>query len=217
MSSLRLTDAQRSRLEQQLRDTADAGLFRRTLAVVEAAAGRPVAEIARLLRTSRVSVYHWIACYEQARDPTALADRRGGNHPSLWTEDLQAALVASLQRRPEDFGYQAVEWTIPLLREHLGRWREEGLSETSVRRQMHDLGYVWKRPRSVLDPDPEREKKTAHPPGNRRAAAALGEAVRGRDGPVALPAAARRLGQARRAAGGAHFRAQRAACHLRHD
>jgi hypothetical protein len=79
-----------------LRDTADAGLFRRTLAVVEAAAGRPFAGIARMLRTSRVSIYHWIACYEQAQDPTALVDQRGGNHPSLWTEDLQTALLGPM-------------------------------------------------------------------------------------------------------------------------
>lgn len=197
MSSLRLTDAQRRGLEQQLRDTTDAGLFRRTLAILEAAGGRPVAEIARMLRTSRVSVYHWIACYERARDPTALADRRGGNHPSLWTEELRAALAASFRRRPEEFGYQAVEWTVPLLREHLERWCQEGLSDTTVRRQMRDLGYVWKRPRYVLDPDPEREKKTPHPAGNRRAPAALGEADRGRDGLVALPAAARGVGKAR--------------------
>ncbi len=217
MSSLRLTDAQRRRLEQQLRATADAGLFRRTFAVLEAAAGRPIAEIARLLRTSRVSVYHWIAWYEQTRDPAALADQRGGNHPSLWTEELQAALAAALQRRPEEFGYRAVEWTVPLLREHLERWRKQGLSETSVRREMHDLGYVWKRPRYVLDPDPERDKKTPHPPGDRGATAALGEAVRGRDGPAALPAAARGVGEARRTAGGAHLRAQRPARRLRHD
>jgi transposase len=163
----------------QLRRTGDAGLFRRTFAVLEAAAGRPVAEIARLLRTSRVSVYHWIGCYRQARDPAVLADRRGGNHPSLWTEELQAALAATLRRRPEHFGYEAVEWTVPLLREHLAGWRGEGLSETSVRRRLHDLGYVWKRPRYVLDPDPEREKKTPDSQGNRRVAAALGEAVRG--------------------------------------
>jgi transposase len=146
---------------------------------LEAAHGRPIADIARLLRTSRVSVYHWIACYEQARDPTALADQRGGNHPSLWTEELQTALAASLHRRPEHFGYQAVEWTVPLLREHLQGWRGEYLSETSVRRQLHALGYVWKRPRYVLDPDPEREKKTADSPGNRPVAAPLGQVVRG--------------------------------------
>lgn len=207
MNSIRLTDAQQRRLEQQLRDTPDAGLFRRTLAVLEAASGRPIAAIARMLRTSRVSIYHWIACFEQARDPGALVDQRGGNHPSLWTEDLQAALVASLQQLPEDLGYQAVEWTIPLLREHLQRWRAVDLSETSLRRRLHELGYVWKRPRYVLAPDPQREKKTAHPPGSRGAAAALGEAVRGRDRPVALPAAAGGVGQARPAPGGAHLRA----------
>src|SRR5262249_14956404 len=154
MSSLRLTDTQRRRLEQQLRDTPDVGLYRRTLAILEAAGGRPIAEIARRLRTSRVSVYRWVECYRQARDPMALTGQRGGNPPSLWTEELQAALVASFPRRPEEFGYQAVEWTVPLLREHLERWCPEGLSDTTVRRQMRDLGYVWKRPRYVLDPGP---------------------------------------------------------------
>jgi transposase len=179
MSSLHLTPVERRRLEQQLRDTTDAGLFRRTLAVLDVAAGRPVAAIALLLRTSRVSIYHWVGGYEQTRNPTSLADHRGGNHPTLWTEDLQAALAASLRRRPEVFGYQAVEWTVPLLREHLQQWHGEGLSETSVRRQLHDLQYVWKRPRYVLDPDPEREKKTADSPGDRGAAASLGDTVRG--------------------------------------
>src|SRR5436309_9277772 len=105
MPTLTLTPPQRTLLEGQLLATRDAGVFRRTLAVLEVAAGRPVAEVARLLRTSRVSVHHWIAGFERARDPVALIDRRGGNHPTLWTEDLQAALVASLQRRPDHFGY----------------------------------------------------------------------------------------------------------------
>jgi transposase len=207
MSSLQLTASQRRRLEQQLRATSDAGLFRRTLAVLEAAAGRPIAEIARLLRTSRVSVYQWIDCFEQARDPTDLADQRGGNRPTLWTEDLQAALAATLQRRPTHFGYQALEWTVPLLQEHLENWRGERVSPTSIRRQLHELNYVWKRPRYVLDPDPEREKKTPDPPGNRGAAATLGEAVRGRDGPAAVPAVAGGLGVARAAVEGAPLRA----------
>lgn len=55
MSGLRLTATQRRRLEHQLRATQDAGLFRRTLAILEAAGGRPIAESARLLRTSRRS------------------------------------------------------------------------------------------------------------------------------------------------------------------
>jgi hypothetical protein len=55
MSELHLTASQRRRLEQQLRSTRDAGFFRRTLAVLEAAGGRSIAEIARLLRGNLVS------------------------------------------------------------------------------------------------------------------------------------------------------------------
>jgi transposase len=179
MSGLRLTAAQRRRLEQQLRTTRDAGLYRRTMAILEAADGRPISEVARLVRTSRRSVHYWIESYERARDPACLADHRGGNHPTLWTEELQAALHASLERRPDQFGYQAVEWTVPLLGEHLTRRAGQQPSATSIRRQLHDLGYVWKRPRYVLDPDPERDKKTADSPGHPPVATPMGQAVRG--------------------------------------
>jgi transposase len=179
MSGLRLTAAQRRGLERQLRSTHDAGLYRRTLAILEAADGRPVAEIARLLRTSRVAVYRWIGCYDSARKPECLVDSRGGNHPSIWTEELQSVLSDGLGRRPDDFGYQAIEWTVPLLREHLARGGGERPSETSIRRQLHALGYVWKRPRYVLQPDPERDKKTADSAGGPAVAVSVGQAVRG--------------------------------------
>ncbi|HWE36183.1 MAG TPA: helix-turn-helix domain-containing protein [Isosphaeraceae bacterium] len=179
MSGLRLTAAQRRRLEPQLRTTRDAGLYRRTLAILEAADGRPIAELARLLRASRRSVHSWVESFEDARDRTCPADHRGGNRPSLWAEELRAALLASLERRPDQFGYQAVEWPAPLLREHLARRAGQRPSATSIRRQLHDSGYVWKRPRSVLDPDPERDKKTADSPGDPRPAAPVGHAVRG--------------------------------------
>jgi len=106
-----------------------------------------------------------------------LVDRRGGNRPSLWTEDLQAVLCASLVQPPDHFGYQAVEWTVPLLQEHLARWGDERPSATSIRRQLHTLGYVWKRPRYVLDPDPQREKKTVDSPRHSPIAAPLGQAL----------------------------------------
>jgi transposase len=179
MSGLRLTAAQRRGLERQLRSTHDAGLYRRTLAVLEAADGRPVAEIARLLRTSRVAVYRCIERYDSARKPDRLVDSRGGNHPSVWTEELQAVLSDGLGRRPEHFGYQAIAWTVPLLQEHLAHCGGGRPSETSIRRQLHALGYVWKRPRYVLQPDPERDKKTADSPRDPGTSAAVGQAVRG--------------------------------------
>jgi transposase len=166
MNGLQLTAAQRRRLEQQLRATRDAGLYRRTLAVLETAGGRPIAEVARLLRTSPRSVYSWLESYDLARDPAGLVDGRGGNRPSVWSEDLLAVLCTSLGQCPDHFGYQAVGWTVPLLQEHLARRGHERPSATSIRRQLHALGYVWKRPRYVLDADLQRDKKTADSSAN---------------------------------------------------
>ena len=159
MSRLQLTASQRRRLEHVLRTARGAGLFRRVLAMLEVDSGRSIAETARLLRTSRVTIYHWIGRFQRTREPTSLVDHRGGNRPSVWDEELQNVLRASMGHRPEPFGYQVVEWTVPLLGEHLARWCGVRPSASSIRRQLHALGYVWKRPRYVLDPDPEREKK----------------------------------------------------------
>lgn len=179
MRDFPLTPSQRRRLEEQLRATEDAGVFRRTLAVLEAAGGRPVSEIARLLRTSPPSVYHWLERFRSTLDPGCLRDHRGGNHPTLWTDELQALLAASLEEPPDHFGYQAVEWTAPLLREHLSRGGGTRPSLRSVRRQLHQQGYVWKRPRYVLDPDPDAEKKTLASPRTGASVAARRQALRG--------------------------------------
>jgi hypothetical protein len=46
-----------------------------------------------------------------------------------------------------------------LLQTHLAHWGLTGFCDATVRRQLHALGYVWKRPRYVLDPDPHRAPK----------------------------------------------------------
>lgn len=179
MGTLLLTATQRDQLEHQLRDTSDAGVFRRTLAVLEAANGRSIAEIARLLRTSRPSVYEWLETYRATPDPGSLLDHRGGNRPTLWTEELRALLAASLAGPPGHWGYAVVEWTIPLLQEHLARHGGVRPSSAALREELDRQEYSWKRPRRQLAPDPEREKKTADSCPNRRSGTKLGQAVRG--------------------------------------
>ena len=50
-------------------------------------------------------------------------------------------LLSALERPPGQWGYRDLEWTVPLLRQHLTRWDGRRWSETTLRRQ---LG-VWKK------------------------------------------------------------------------
>jgi transposase len=71
-------------------------------------------------------------------------------------------LLCLLERAPGEFGYPHGGWTLSLLREQLEQGTGQGVSEDTIRRELHRLGYAWKRPRYALEPDPEREKKTAN-------------------------------------------------------
>jgi len=163
MSIVQLTPWQRRRLRAELRRTDDAGYYRRLLALLELDRGRTVAEVAASLGVTRQSLYNWACCFAARPDPAALRDRYGVGRPSAWGEGLEALLRAGLRRRPDEFGYAGVNWTVPLLQEHLYRRGGVWLSDDTIRRRLGRLGFVWKRCRYVLPPDPEREKKTRHP------------------------------------------------------
>lgn len=86
-------------------------------------------------------------------------DRRGHALRTAWDEDLLAVLRCALEQSPSPWGYQDLEWTVGLLLESRARWDDRSWSDTTLRRQLHQLGYVWKRPRYVLQPDPQRGRK----------------------------------------------------------
>jgi transposase len=161
MTSLKLSRWQRLRLQRQLKDTQDARVYQRTLAILEYSRGQSIGPIATLLQVSRQSVYNWIAAYRQTPVPAVLTDEERSGRPSLWTEDLRALLQALLEQTPDERGYFAVNWTVGLLQEEIEHCSGQRLSDDTIRRELDRRGYVWKRSRYVLDPDPQREKKTA--------------------------------------------------------
>jgi transposase len=190
MSGLNLTPAQRGGLRRQLAQATDVRLYRRTLAVLEFDRGRPMTDIADALGVARQSVYNWVTAFARERDPAALADAGGAGRPPLLGAGDRAWLQRLLSRSPQGLGYPATAWTVPLLRDALGGGADGRPSDDTVRRALHRLGYVWKRPRYVLAPDPDREKKTAHPPAGRGPARAQRRPGRGRDRPALVPAPA---------------------------
>ena len=111
MTPLTLTTWQRRRLERQLRETLDARVYRRTLAILEVAQGEPVASVAQRLRVTARAVYLWVEAYAQGHDPEALGDGDRSGRPSLVTDQDRALLLELLQRSPQDLDYAATEWT----------------------------------------------------------------------------------------------------------
>jgi transposase len=160
MSHERLTPAQMQQLERQLARTDDVRLYRRTLALLMWGRGSPVAEIASLLSVRRQSVYNWIAIYTQTHEPQSLRDGERPGRPPRFPAQFEARLADLIAVPPDQLGYLAVNWTVPLLQDHFKHECGTTFSDDTIRRALHRLGYVWKRYRYVLDPDPELEKKT---------------------------------------------------------
>src|SRR3954454_5384202 len=163
MIDVRLTASQRRQVSSRLRTTDDASHGRRLMAILALDEGEPVSEVAERLGETRQTVYNWARAFEAGAGATALEDHYRGGRPTVWTEQLEALLLAALRRRPDQLGYPGPNWTIPLLQTYLERCGGRRRSDDTIRRQMRRLDYVWKRSRYVLPPDPEREKKTRHP------------------------------------------------------
>ena len=157
--NFRLTPQQRYRLRQTRDTTHDADILRRSLALLLLDQGRSVATIAIELGVSRQSVYNWLDRYLLAPTPAPCRDGRGYGHVTAWDDELRAVLRSAVERPPGDWGYDELEWTVNLLRQHLARWDGRWWSDRTVRRQLHPLGYVWKRPRYVLQPDRYRAER----------------------------------------------------------
>jgi len=165
MHILTLTTWQRRRLEQQLRSTTDARVYRRTLALLEVGGGEAVAAVAARLRVTARVIYRWVGIFARSHDPAALRDRDRPGRPRRLTDRGREVLGELLGRSPQDLGGYAAAWTVPLLRHQLARRLRRRPSADTVRRELRRLGYTWKRSRYVLAPDPEAGgKKAGHPP-----------------------------------------------------
>lgn len=172
MGRLKLTHRQRRRLSEQLRGTSDARTYRRTLALLELDRGRSAADIAAMLGVTRQSIHNWASDFASEPAPAVLRDAPRSGRPPLLDERAEGLLPSLMGRSPGDFGYPHPDWTVPLLQQELERGLGSRPADETVRRWLRRLGYAWKRPRYVLDPDPEREKKTADPASDPGLAAA---------------------------------------------
>lgn len=163
MSEMKLGAGKRRRIRDQMRSARDARQYRRLLAVLEYDRGKSISAIAELLGVSRQSIYNWIELAHE-HDDIQLQDAPRTGRPARADELFDTLLRALLILSPERFGYHSTYWTIPLLQDQLRKNLGQQYSAATVRRGLQRLDYVWKRPRYMLAPDPEQEKKTRNSP-----------------------------------------------------
>jgi len=161
MNGTRLAAAEQRQLLETLQGTHDVRLYRRALAVLECGRGKGVVEVARSLRVARQSVHNWVGRFHQMGKAAVLADAPRNGRPCHAGEAVDTLLPVLMILPPERFGYHATHWTVPLLQDRVCQNLGQTCSDATVRRSLHRLDYVWKRPRYVLALDPQREKKAA--------------------------------------------------------
>jgi putative transposase len=128
--------------------------------VLLCAAGRSPTDIAAVLFCSRSSVYRTIRAYRQGRLGWE-HDDQGWLMPPVRTTvllpTLRRSLLALLKAPPRAYGWCRTRWSCATLALMLQRKRGIAISAETMRRWLHEIGWVWKRPKLVAkDDDPQR-------------------------------------------------------------
>jgi transposase len=153
MAVIGLANAGRRALEAIVARPKDVRQYRRAQALLWLDEGERPTTVARRLRVHRDTIYAWAARYRQRRPqrvPARLMDRARAGRPRQLAERVERVLVTVLETAPQAQGYRAAQWTTPLLCQYVREQQALEVSEVTVRRCLHRLGYRWKRPRYVL-------------------------------------------------------------------
>jgi transposase len=78
---------------------------------------------------------------------TTLCDAPRPERPAWPNETFDVVLRSLLILPPEWCGYRVMYWTVRLLCGQLRKNHEQDYSDDIIRRSLHRLRYVWKRPR----------------------------------------------------------------------
>ena len=149
-----LTDVQRRELVVAMTAAPRVRRWKRYRAILLRGDGQSVPAVAQSLGCSQASVYAWTAAWRQDGVAGLAEGDHGGGQVKLGPM-AETALLELLASDPQAQGHRATGWTVPLLRTELAT-QGTRVSERTIRRALHRLGYRWKRPRYILGrPDPD--------------------------------------------------------------
>jgi putative transposase len=140
-------------------DTTHVGLKSRCHIILLSAERYSVPQIASLLFSSEDTVARCIHEFNRSGLEGILPPERVGR-PAKITEEYLKHLLELVESDPRDLGYPFSTWTAELLAVALQEQTGLTVSESSVRRTLHNQGYSVQRPvLCVSSPDPEYQQK----------------------------------------------------------
>lgn len=158
---LDIPQAEQAQMLAQLRCARYGHLLALHILLLCAAGWRPSA-IAAALLCSRTSVYRTVSAYRRGHLALGLEVDAATPPPRVPRASLKRSLVALLKRAPHAFGWCRTRWSCAALAAELKARRGVSVSQDTIRRWLHEAGYVWKRARhAAKDSDPERALKLA--------------------------------------------------------
>jgi transposase len=168
---IRLSEHDRKATLRLIQRGGDHRIVRRAHVLLLLADGHPVRLIAAVLFCSFDLIASVRREYQRGSVAAALGDERVIHRVPWW---YNALLVWLTQFTPVDFGLRRSRWSCEALALVLRDRTGVELGRESVRCILHEMGFVWRRPRPIVGPsDPDHEEKMrairellAHLPAN---------------------------------------------------
>jgi putative transposase len=156
-SSISLQGNERNTLLDYYRRHSDPAVRLRAQIILLLADGFTWITIAAVLYCSSRTIARWQRCFHDGRVDALLGKTPGRR--AKHTACILAALVDWVTSKvPSDFGFFRSRWCCATLVLLLGRVHHLHVSRETVRRSLHSVEMVWRRPRPVLKRrDPERQ------------------------------------------------------------
>jgi transposase len=151
---LRITGEEKELLYRFLRDEKGREGIR-ALAIIWFDEGKTEAQIADLLFISVRNVRRWIRRYRE-KGILGLHDGERTGRPRKANENVEKTVEDLMNKKPEEVGYKSGFWISGLLCLHLFTILGFLLSDNTVRRVLHRLGYVFRRPKLWSGPSGEK-------------------------------------------------------------
>ena len=159
--SIGLLDQERKALLRAYRSGTDVRVARRAHVVLLRAEGRTWKEIRQILFCSYDFISNTLKAFAAGGVAAIVSP---GDTAEIPTQHVPAWLLLVLHWltnfTPRDFGYFRTRWSCETLAHLLACERELRFSPETIRRGLHRMGFVWRRPRPVVGPtDPEYAEK----------------------------------------------------------